>query len=71
MKIPGYQVISTFINRLNKTEAASENFNPIIVVFDGYEQLCFEIEKVSNSRTFLLISISMRKWQIQMIYVLA
>jgi len=69
MKIPGYQIVNTFIDGINKTEEASANFNPIIVAFDDYEMLCFEIEKVSNNKTVVYQPGAPTPWSGAVLYI--
>ena len=69
MKIPGYQIVNTFIDGISSTEKASANFNPIIVAFDDYEMLCFEIEKVSNNKTVVYQPGAPTPWSGAVLYI--
>ncbi len=69
VKIPGYLIIKAFMDGISTTEEASENFNPILVAFDDYEQLCFEIEKASDEKTIVYLPGAPNPWSGSVLYV--
>ena len=69
VKIPGYLIIKAFMDRIITTEEASANFNPILVAFDDYEQLCFEIEKAANEKTIVYLPGAPNPWSGSVLYV--
>lgn len=69
VKIPGYLIIKAFMDGISTTEEASENFNPILVAFDDYEQLCFEVEKASDKKTIVYLPGAPNPWSGSVLYV--
>ncbi len=67
--IPGYGIIKEFTNELQTTEKASQYFKPVLVKFDDQEQLCFEIERLTNKKVVIYVPGAPSPWSGAVVYV--
>ncbi len=69
IKLPGYAIIKGFIDGINTTEKASENFVPVLVTFDDHQMLCFEIERTSDEKIVVYLPRAPNPWSGTVLYV--
>ena len=60
--VPGYTFVKGFTDSLSSSEKAAESFLPVIVRFDDYSQLCFEIERTDNGLVVVYIPGAPNSW---------
>lgn len=60
--VPGYTFVKGMTDNFISSEKASESFSPIIVHFDDFSQLCFEVERTGNGMAVIYIPGAPNPW---------
>jgi uncharacterized membrane protein len=60
--VPGYTFVKGLTDSLSSSEKAAESFFPVIVRFDDYSQLCFEIERTDNGLAVVYVPGAPNSW---------
>jgi uncharacterized membrane protein len=67
--IPGYSFVKGFADSMRQSDELAESFFPILVRFDDYSQLAFEIERVKDSDVVVYLPGAPNPWSGKVVYV--
>ncbi|HIK44742.1 MAG TPA: DUF502 domain-containing protein [Leptolyngbyaceae cyanobacterium M65_K2018_010] len=70
--VPGYSFVKGFANNLQRSNEYAASFIPVVVQFDDYSQIAFEIERDSSSdKVALYLPGAPNPWSGSVVYVTA
>ncbi|MGB5238694.1 MAG: DUF502 domain-containing protein [Flavobacteriaceae bacterium] len=69
LKIPGYGFIKGITNSMKKGQEASEHFLPVLIHFEEFEQIGFEIERAKSGKVVVYLPGSPNPWSGVIIYL--
>ena len=67
--IPGYSFFKAFVDNMQRSNSISESFIPVLVQFDDYSQLAFEIEREPNGKAAIYLPGAPNPWSGAVVYV--
>jgi uncharacterized membrane protein len=67
--IPGYSFVKGFTDSMRQSDELAESFFPILVRFNDYSQLAFEIERVKDSDVVVYLPGAPNPWSGKVVYV--
>jgi len=67
--VPGYSFVKGFADNMRQSDELSESFIPIIVQFDDYSQLAFEIEHLEGGKVVVYLPGAPNPWSGTVVYV--
>ena len=69
--LPGYAFIKSFADHFKLDQSEATPLKPVLVRFDEFEQLCFEVERLVDGRVVIFIPGAPDPWSGSLVYVLA
>lgn len=69
--IPGYSFFKAFVDNMQRSDSIAESFIPVLVQFDDYSQLAFEIEREPNGKAAIYLPGAPNPWSGAVVYVTA
>lgn len=67
--VPGYSFVKGMTDSLRQSEEVSQTFLPVLVRFDDYSQLAFEIEREPGGRVAVYLPGAPNPWSGTVVYV--
>ena len=67
--IPGYAFIKGFTDSMSYGDKVAEGFVPVVVRFDDYTQIGFEVERIGNGNVVIYLPGAPNPWSGSMVYV--
>jgi uncharacterized membrane protein len=69
LMLPGYGLIKSLSDQFKEERPASSPLKPVLVRFDDFEQLCFEVERLADGRVVTFIPGSPDPWSGSLVYL--
>lgn len=69
--LPGYAFIKSFADHFKLDQSEATPLKPVLVRFDDFEQLCFEVERLADGRVVIFIPGAPDPWSGSLVYVTA
>jgi len=66
---PGYSFVKGFADNMRQSDELSESFIPVVVQFDDYSQLSFEIEREQDGKVAVYLPGAPNPWSGTVVYV--
>ena len=66
--VPGYSFVKGFADNMRQSDELSESFIPIIVQFDDYSQIAFEIERLEGGKVVIYLPGAPNPWSGTVVY---
>jgi uncharacterized membrane protein len=60
--VPGYSFVKGFADSMRQSDELAENFFPVVVRFDDYGQLAFEIERLKDGHVVVFLPGAPNPW---------
>jgi uncharacterized membrane protein len=67
--VPGYSFVKGFADNIRQSDELSESFIPVIVQFDDYSQIAFEIEHQEGGKVVIYLPGAPNPWSGTVVYV--
>lgn len=67
--VPGYSFVKGFADNIRQSDELSESFIPILVQFDDYSQIAFEIEQLEGGNVVIYLPGAPNPWSGAVVYV--
>jgi uncharacterized membrane protein len=67
--VPGYSFVKGFADNMRESDELSETFIPVVVHFDDYSQLAFEIERREGGKVIIYLPGAPNPWSGTVVYV--
>lgn len=67
--VPGYSFVKALADNLQRSDQYAESFIPVLVQFDDYSQIAFEIEREPNGKVALYLPGAPNPWSGTVVYV--
>jgi len=67
--LPGYTFVKGFTDSMAQSDEAAKSFVPVIVRFDDYAQVAFEIERTTKGSVAIYLPGAPNPWSGSVVYV--
>lgn len=67
--LPGYAFIKSFADHFKLDQNEASPLKPVLVRFDDFDQLCFEVERLADERVVIFIPGAPDPWSGSLVYV--
>lgn len=71
LMLPGYGLIKSLSDQFKEERPTTSPLQPVLVRFDDFEQLCFEVERMADGRVVTFIPGSPDLWSGSLVYLAA
>ncbi|MEH6565791.1 MAG: DUF502 domain-containing protein [Halopseudomonas sp.] len=69
--LPGYAFIKSFADHYKHEEDDEAPLKPVLVRFDDFDQLCFEVERLADGRVVVFVPGAPDPWSGSLVYLTA
>lgn len=67
--IPGYAFVKGYADSMDRSAEEAKSFIPVLVRFDDYSQICFEIERIPNGKVAVYLPGAPNPWSGAVVFV--
>ncbi len=67
--VPGYTFIKGFTDSMAQTDEMAQTFQPVLVQFDDYAQIAFEVERTEKGHAVIYLPGAPNPWSGSVVYV--